>query len=121
MSECKTGKRNSQLEHGEPMEQTRGLFCKCDSGVARCQTQHQCHFWRMSQMFEENYFLGFTIARNLENFSFHFVKKKWPPIAEKKEQCLFFSSLLPAWCSGYVARLVPRGPEFDPRLHQSVR
>ena len=30
------GKRNSQLEHGQPMEQTRGLFCMCDSGVARC-------------------------------------------------------------------------------------
>ena len=27
-------KRNSQLEHGQPMEQTRGLFCTCDSGVA---------------------------------------------------------------------------------------
>ena len=23
------------------MEQTRGLFCTCDSGVARCQLQHQ--------------------------------------------------------------------------------
>ena len=28
-------KRNSQLEHGQPMEQTRGLFCKRDSGVAQ--------------------------------------------------------------------------------------
>ena len=27
-------KRNSQLEHGQPMEQTRGLFCTSDSGVA---------------------------------------------------------------------------------------
>ena len=35
-------KRNSQLEHGQPMEQTRGLFSTCDSGVARCQSQHQC-------------------------------------------------------------------------------
>ena len=26
------------------MEQTRGLFCTCDSGVARCQSQHQDHF-----------------------------------------------------------------------------
>ena len=26
------------------MEQTRGLFCMCDSGVARCQSQHQCQF-----------------------------------------------------------------------------
>ena len=23
------------------MEQTRGLFCTCDLGVARCQLQHQ--------------------------------------------------------------------------------
>ena len=34
-------KRNSQLEHGQPMELTRGLSCKCDSGVAVCQSQHQ--------------------------------------------------------------------------------
>ena len=34
-------KRNSQLEHGQPMEQTRGLLCTCESGVARCQSQHQ--------------------------------------------------------------------------------
>ena len=27
-------KWNSQGEHGQPMEQTRGLFCTCDSGVA---------------------------------------------------------------------------------------
>ena len=26
------------------MEQTRGLFCMCDLGVAGCQSQHQCHF-----------------------------------------------------------------------------
>ena len=45
LSECKTEKRNSQLEQGQPMEQTRGLFCMCDSGVARFQLQHQCHFW----------------------------------------------------------------------------
>ena len=38
--ECKTEKRNSQCEQGQPREQTRGLFCKCDSGVARCQSQH---------------------------------------------------------------------------------
>ena len=28
-------KRNSQLEQGQPMEQTKGLFCACDSGMAR--------------------------------------------------------------------------------------
>ena len=29
-------KQNSQLEHGQPMEQTRGLICTCDS--VRCAT-----------------------------------------------------------------------------------
>ena len=43
-------KRNSQLEHRQPMEQTRGLFCMCDSGVARCQSQHQCHFLRIKMV-----------------------------------------------------------------------
>ena len=33
-SECEIDKRNSQLEHKQPMQQTRGLFCTCDSGVA---------------------------------------------------------------------------------------
>ena len=36
--------RNSQLEHGQPMEKTRGLFCTCDSGVVRCQSQYQYEF-----------------------------------------------------------------------------
>ena len=51
-SECKMEKRNSQLKHGQQIEQTRGLFCTCDSGVASCQSQHQYHFWRLSSMFE---------------------------------------------------------------------
>ena len=50
--ECKTEKQNSQCEHGQPMEQTRGLFCMCDSGVAHCQLQHQCHIWRIISMFK---------------------------------------------------------------------
>ena len=50
--ECKTEKRNSQCDHAHPMEQTRGLFCSCDFGVARCQSQQLCHFWRMNSMFE---------------------------------------------------------------------
>ena len=33
-------KGNNQLEHGQPMEQTSSLFFTCDSGVARCQSQH---------------------------------------------------------------------------------
>ena len=45
-------KQNSQFEHEQPMEQTRGLFWKCDSGVARYQSQHQYHFWQMSSMFQ---------------------------------------------------------------------
>ena len=46
-----TEKRNSQCEHGQPMEQTRSLFCTCNSGVTRCQSQHQCHIWRMNLTF----------------------------------------------------------------------
>ena len=41
-------KRNSQLEHGQPIEQTRGLSCTCDSGVARCQSQHQYRYGPVS-------------------------------------------------------------------------
>ena len=45
-------KRSSQLEHRQPMEQTRALlFCTCDSCVAHCQLQ-QYHFWQMRSMFE---------------------------------------------------------------------
>ena len=28
--ECKTVKGNSQFERGQPMQQTRGLFCTCN-------------------------------------------------------------------------------------------
>ena len=52
LAECKMEKQNSPLEHGQRMEQTRGLFCMCNSGVHRCQSQHQYHFWRMSLMFK---------------------------------------------------------------------
>ena len=45
-------KRNSQCDYGQQMEQTRGLFCTCVSGVARCQSQHHCHYWQMNSMFE---------------------------------------------------------------------
>ena len=45
-------KWNSQLEHRQPIEQTIGLLCMCDSGVAPCQSQHQYHFWQISSMFE---------------------------------------------------------------------
>ena len=34
-------KRNSHSEHGQPMEQTRGLFCTCDSCVACCQSANE--------------------------------------------------------------------------------
>ena len=45
-------KLNSQLKYGQPMKQTRGLYCTCDSGVASWQSQHRYHFWRISSMFE---------------------------------------------------------------------
>ena len=54
-------KWNSQSEHGHQMEQTRGLFCTCKSGVARCQLQHQ---WRRNSMFER-------VARASELYSSH--------------------------------------------------
>ena len=28
---------NSQCEHGQPIEKTRGMFCMCESDVARYQ------------------------------------------------------------------------------------
>ena len=34
LTECKMEKRNSQYEQGQPMEQTRALFCMCYTGVA---------------------------------------------------------------------------------------
>ena len=37
------------------MEQTRDLLCASESGVACCQSQHQCHFWRMNLIFEVHY------------------------------------------------------------------
>ena len=46
------GKRNSQREYGQLMEHTRDLLCTWDSGVALCQSQHKCYFWRLSSMFE---------------------------------------------------------------------
>ena len=46
-------KQNSQCEHGQPMEQTRSLFCRCISRVARCQSQHQCPILQMNLMFKE--------------------------------------------------------------------
>ena len=36
-------KRNSQLEHGQPMKQTRGLFLHVRLAVTRCQSKHQNH------------------------------------------------------------------------------
>ena len=51
-------KRNSQLEHGQPMEQTIGLFCSSDSGVAHCQSQHQYHSWRCSKRIPQASELG---------------------------------------------------------------
>ena len=36
------------------MEQTRSLFCMCDSGEARCQSQHQGHIWQMNLIVEAN-------------------------------------------------------------------
>ena len=39
--ECYTEKRNSKCEFGQPMKQTRDLFCMCKLDGARCQSQQQ--------------------------------------------------------------------------------
>ena len=49
-----TEKQNSQCEQEQPMEQRRSLFPTCDSGVACCQSQNQCHIWQMNSMLEAN-------------------------------------------------------------------
>ena len=51
MFECKTDKRNSQCEHGQPMEQKRGLFCTWESGVARCRPVTSGEWIRRSKRF----------------------------------------------------------------------
>ena len=56
-------KRNNKLEHGQQMEQTRGLFCTCDLGVACYKPQLQYHFWGMSLMFE-----AYCRASELDSF-----------------------------------------------------
>ena len=53
------GKVEQPGEQGQLKEQTRGLFCTSDSSVGRCKSEHQCHFWRMSSMFEA-YCMGKT-------------------------------------------------------------
>ena len=59
-------KRHSQLEHGQPMERTGGLFCTYDSGVARCQSQHQSEFnnasARLSACLYDHYASACSIA-----------------------------------------------------------
>ena len=47
--ECKTEKRNSQYEHGH---KRLVLYVRLRWGSPQCQSQHQCHFWRMNSMFE---------------------------------------------------------------------
>ena len=74
LSECKTEKRKSQCEHGQPMEQTRGLFCKWELGVARCQSQHKCHFWQMNLMFEA-YFICWKVCKVFYKVFFTYVIK----------------------------------------------
>ena len=46
--------QNSKCKHGQPIEQTRGLFCMCGSDVSRYQSQHQCHSGQINLMIEES-------------------------------------------------------------------
>ena len=67
LSVGKTEKQNSQGEHGQPMEQTRGLFCRCDSGVAHCQSQH----FRQMSLMSEAYCTGkLALQLSIKLFSF---------------------------------------------------
>ena len=43
---------NSHCEHEHSMKQIRRLLCMCESGVACCQSQHQCHFWRLANYYK---------------------------------------------------------------------
>ena len=38
-------------DFGQPIKQTRGLFCKCESRVARHQSQLHCQFWQHEACF----------------------------------------------------------------------
>ena len=80
----KAEKRNSQYEHGQPMEQTKNLFCTCDSGVARCQSQRQCDFLRMNSMFE-------VLLGNLKLITFCHMKQLTP--ISKNEHFFTYSQI----------------------------
>ena len=41
-----TEKRTSQYEREKTINQTRELFCTCESGVAHCQSKQQYHLFR---------------------------------------------------------------------------
>ena len=73
---------------------SRSLFCMCNSGVACCQSQHQCHIWRMrTSMFEVNCtsqwaWLMSKSKKRLQNskdsfkaWIFYIEWPKWPKIA----------------------------------------
>ena len=48
-------KRNRQLEHGQQWSKQEACFASANSGVARCQSQHQYLFLRISSMSEAYY------------------------------------------------------------------
>ena len=50
------------------MGKTRGLFCMCDSGVAHCQSQHQCHLWPMTLMFKAHCMLSLAAVNQINVF-----------------------------------------------------
>ena len=65
-------KQTSQLEHWQPMEQTRGFFCMCDSSVPRCQSQHQCKLHGQVSLAAVNQIYAIHEAMNgCENLKIH--------------------------------------------------
>ena len=95
--EWKTEKLNSQCEHGQLMEQTRGLFCMRDAGVASCHSQH---FWQMNSLFEA-YCTG-----------------KW--VWQLSIKFMLFMRLWAQWLSGRVLDSRPKGRGFEPHRRHCV-
>ena len=112
------------------MEQTICIFCTCDLGVARCQSQQQCRFWRMNSMFEAYctdrwawqlhikcmFFMGlWTVAKMLRKCKYCVYLNLWIlPI-------LILSGMFFQWiyCSatmmtGVVVQLIRNCPPFHP-------
>ena len=50
--DCKTEQLNSQVEFGQPIKQTKGLFYIYKPVMASHRSQLHCHYWGMNLLFE---------------------------------------------------------------------